>query len=244
MRIYLVRHGQSEANVDPEIYQTFADHAVPLSQGGKQQVQKAGDALADYFEEKYQSPRQGPWTPDSHPEAPPRQAPRPKIRLWCSPYLRTRQTADAIEAATRYWLHDRRENVLLCEQQFGLFDGKTDAQLQAEFPREQAHYQKCEQFEGRFWARMPLGESRFDVATRIHQFFGTIHRDAQKHQIEDVIIVCHGVTLRAFVMMWCHKSPEWFETEPNPKNAAVRLIEDNQDMGYVFPGFANNHGAV
>lgn len=237
MRIYLVRHGLSEANVDPEIYQHFADHAVPLSAKGKVQVQQAGDALAEYFEEKYQRP-------GSRPDPDTVKAVKPKIRLWCSPYLRTRQTADAIEASTRYWLEDRRENILLCEQQFGLFDGKTDAQLKAEFPREHAHYQKCEQFEGRFWARMPMGESRFDVATRVHQFFGTLHRDAQKHQIEDVIIVCHGVTLRAFVMMWCHKSPEWFEAEPNPNNAAIRLIEDNQDKGYIFPGFSSKHATV
>ncbi len=153
MRIYLVRHGQSEANIDNHLYQTFADHAVPLSQAGKVQVQKAGDALADYFEGKYQSPGSRP-----DPESP--KAATPKIRLWCSPYLRTRQTADAIEASTRYWLHDRRENILLCEQQFGLFDGKSDAQLKAEFPLEHAHYQKCEPrgVSGPVcrWAREPL----------------------------------------------------------------------------------------
>ena len=73
-------------------------------------------------------------------------------------------------------------------------------------------------FGGKFWARMPQGESRFDVAKRIHQAFGTFHRDALEHGIQELVVICHGVTLRAFVMMWCHLSPEWFETEPNPAN--------------------------
>ena len=55
--------------------------------------------------------------------------------------------------------------------------------------------------------------------------------------IHDIVVICHGVTLRAFVMMWCHLSPEWFEAEPNPGNCAVRLIEGGRDHGYLFAGF-------
>jgi len=51
------------------------------------------------------------------------------------------------------------------------------------------------------------------------------------------VVICHGVTLRAFVMMWCHLSPEWFEAEANPANGAIRLIDDGVDKGYVFGGF-------
>ena len=87
---------------------------------------------------------------------------------------------------------------------------------------------------GRFWARMPLGESRFDVALRIRLFFGTIQRDAERHDIRNIIIVCHGVTLRAFVMSWLHLTPEWFEAERNPTNCAIRLVSDNADEGYIF----------
>ena len=84
---------------------------------------------------------------------------------------------------------------------------------------------------------MPLGESRFDVATRVHQAFGTFHRDAERHNVETLVIVTHGVTIRAFLMMWLHKSVEWFENEPNPKNCSIRLVDSKQDHGYVFPGY-------
>ena len=143
----------------------------------------------------------------------------------------------SIEVAAGKYITDRKEHILLCEQQFGLFDGINDDELPERFPREFAYYDMQCQFGGKFWARMPQGESRFDVSKRIHQAFGTFHRDAEHHGVHDIVVICHGVTLRAFVMMWCHLSPEWFEAEPNPANCAVRVIDHGVDKGYLFAGF-------
>lgn len=219
MRIFLVRHGESMGNVDPDIHRRMADHAIPLSERGREQARLAGRELDRHFAALYD------------PKAPPR------IRLWTSPYRRTRETADGLQEGAGRWFADRREHVLLCEQQFGLFDGVPDAELPRRFPAEHAHYRKQEEFEGRFWARMPLGESRFDVATRVHQAFGTFQRDVLSSDIRDIVVVCHGVTLRAFVMMWCHLPVEWFEAEPNPHNAAIRWIDGAEDRGTLFEGF-------
>jgi len=232
MRIFLVRHGESMGNVDQSVHTHMADHAIPLSPRGHEQAAEAGAFLRDYLLKLNLDPLRVWPQPLHHP------------RLWVSPYKRTRQTADGIEAALqlpedKFWpslMRDRREHILLCEQQFGLFDGVPDDELPIRFPEEHAHYAKCEAFEGRFWARMPMGESRFDVAQRVHQAFGTFHRDAERHNVNDIIVICHGVTLRAFVMMWLHLTPEWFEAEPNPKNCAIRLIEDGEDKGYIHPG--------
>lgn len=222
MRIFLVRHGQSMGNVDKTIHRTTADHAIPLSERGKQQALEAGEFLRDFLRKEQETT----WIPSV--------GWKPGPRLWVSPYKRTRQTADGIQLRLGDELRDRREHILLCEQQFGLFDGIPEEELPIRYPDEHAHYQKQMDFEGRFWARMPLGESRFDVAARVHQAFGTFHRDRDRHGINDIIVVCHGVTLRAFVMMWCHLTPEWFEAEQNPKNCAIRLIEDGEDKGYIF----------
>jgi broad specificity phosphatase PhoE len=226
MRILLVRHGESLGNVDVDVHRVMADHAIPLSERGLAQAQATGAWLNGYLEENS----------SVYPD---------RLRLWHSPYVRTRQTADGLQQKIRPdKFESRREHVLLCEQQFGLFDGIPTEDLPKLYPEEHAHYEKCEKFEGRFWARMPLGESRFDVATRVYQAFGTFHRDSDKHGISDIIVVCHGVTLRAFVMMWCHLTPEWFETEPNPKNCAIRLIDGNQDKGYIFTGFEKGQDPV
>lgn len=214
MNIYLVRHGQSTANVDKHVHETVADHAIPLSELGVEQARQAGE----FLKERLQS-----------------LTAMDLVRMWVSPYQRTRETANVIsQRLTGNVTFDVREHINLVEQQFGLFDGIPDEELPIRFPEEHAHYTKCEQFEGRFWARMPLGESRFDAALRVHQAFGTFHRDAEKHGIENIIVVCHGVIVRAFVMQWLHLPVEWFEREPNPKNCSIRLISDGEDKGYIF----------
>lgn len=216
--IYLVRHGESEGNIDKRIYERCPDHAIPLSSRGQAQATAAGRALCDIID-----------LPPSEP-----------LRIWTSPYLRTRQTADLLaeQVRQRYAHVDRREHINLCEQQFGLFDGVPDDELPTRFPKEHAHYRLAEQFEGRFWARMPLGESRFDVAVRVHQAFGTFHRDAERHKVKNIIVVCHGVTLRAFVMQWLHLPWEWSERQKNPGNCDIYHIAGKEagEGRYVYKG--------
>lgn len=229
MRIYLVRHGESEANVNKALGMERADHTIGLTERGLKQA--AG--VADWLNERVGT-----------------------ARVWTSPYLRARQTAQVIydklaanpihgptwrpSLTSRVRAEDLLEDIALCEQQFGLFDGVPDWELATRFPEEHAHYQKYEQQKGRFYARMPLGESRFDVALRVQQIFDTFQRDAAKSKDmagRDLIVVCHGVVIRAFIMRWCHKTPEWFEEEPNPKNCSVRLIDyKGEDAGYVYEG--------
>ena len=50
------------------------------------------------------------------------------------------------------------------------------------------------------------------------------------------MVVCHGVTLRAFVMQWLHKPYEWFDQQQNPGNCDVYHIggEGEPDRGYVY----------
>lgn len=210
MEILLVRHGESEANVDLGLYRRQADHTIGLSARGVAQAQDVGRQLAAFCDDV-----PGLW------------------RVWHSPYVRARQTAEEIVSALDWQVDSVREHILLGEQQMGLFDGLDD-EYALRYPDEAEHYDRYQRFDGRFWARPPLGESRFDVAQRVHQAFGTFHRDAERHGVERLIVVCHGTTLRAFVMMWCHLGVEWFEHEPNPGNCAVRWISDDVDRGYVL----------
>lgn len=236
MRIILVRHGESAANADKNLHGSMADHAIPLSELGFKQAYQAGVFLGRFLSETLEE------TKDPIDSGKTISTP---VRLWLSPYKRTRETADCIFSGIKTFERengainmnlDSRENIRLCEQQFGLFDGIPDDERHLHYPAEAEHYAKCEDQEGQFWARMPLGESRFDVANRVHQTFGTFHRDNDRHDIGTIIVVCHGVTLRAFVMQWLHLTPEWFDTEPNPGNCDIRLIEDGEDCGYIYRG--------
>ena len=160
--------------------------------------------------------------------------------------MRTRQTSSVIEQAmTEASIpFDTREALELRELEFGLFDGVPDADLGELFPREYAHYQKHKQFEGEFFAPMPLGESRCAVADRVKQIFGTILRDASPERsdtITDFVLVSHGVTIRCFRLQWMHYSWEWYEAEANPRNCSIQLIEGHASNGYsdtlLFRGF-------
>jgi 2,3-bisphosphoglycerate-dependent phosphoglycerate mutase len=228
MKIFLIRHGRSIANEDKSVHARMADHAIPLSENGKSQAVEVGDFLKNYFD------------PTSHATgiSDKEVCQRHPIRMWVSPYTRARQTAQIIKEHTGSIISDVRENINLVEQQFGLFDGISHEgqlnEIKKRYPNEYAYYKKCEDFEGKFWARMPLGESRFDVARRVHELFGTIKRDEARHGIDTVLIVAHGITNRAFVMQWLHLPYEWFEAEDNPKNCSVRLIEGTKDQGYIF----------
>jgi 2,3-bisphosphoglycerate-dependent phosphoglycerate mutase len=227
--LLLVRHGESAANVDNTLYQKVSDHAIRLSERGEKQAAEAGTAIARFYCDREGLPEGSP-APPTH-----------SCRAWVSPYSRARQTADILAENSNGWITDLRESILLVEQQFGLFEGRdwNDPALRENFEQELDYYYKAARFGGRFWAKVPLGESRFDVAMRIHQCFGSIHRDISMSGCKHHVVVSHGLSLRAFVMMWNNKPPEWLDQEPNFGNCAIRFIDGevpNGDRGYIHGG--------
>jgi 2,3-bisphosphoglycerate-dependent phosphoglycerate mutase len=226
LRIFLLRHGESEANLDNTVNARLPDHKIALSEQGRAQAAAVGEFLAKTL------------------------AGSVRTRILCSPYLRARETSAEIEQALAAASvnFDKREAIELRELQFGLFDGIADEDLPKLFPREYEHYEKHKRFEGEFFAPMPQGESRCNVADRVKGVFGTILRDAsadRANPITDFIIVSHGVTIRCFRMQWMHYSWEWYEREKNPRNCSAQLIEGRAGTGYTdhlaFKGFESRH---
>jgi broad specificity phosphatase PhoE len=248
MKILLVRHGESQANVNQSLHKIVPDHEIALSSLGKEQAERAGEIIKAYYERTF-----GELLEDKKEESQVfnhenianvlqqmlshmATQSKPKIRLWQSPYRRTRETAAVIEKALGNIILDKREHVLLCEQQFGLFDGVSREVQKEKFPEEYECFQHTRTHNGKFWARYPMGESAFDSACRIHQAFGTFKRDADDHGIENIVVVCHGTVLRLFTMMWRHLTPEWFAAEESPGNCAIRILDGKDDRGYIYGG--------
>ena len=98
IRIYLVRHGESEANLDKTVNARLPDHQVALSPDGHRQADDVGRFLAKSL------------------------APARRLRILCSPYVRARQTSEGIEKAlaAAAIAFDKREAIELRELQFGL----------------------------------------------------------------------------------------------------------------------------
>jgi 2,3-bisphosphoglycerate-dependent phosphoglycerate mutase len=259
IRIFLVRHGLSEANMDKTVNARKPDHAVELAgdpqnedptENGHAQAYLAGLELVKQL--------QADTTADPHAErvtsfGDGSLLQKRRIRLLVSPYLRTRQTAAGLRRALDEAgiVYDQREAMELREISFGLYDGLSDAELAVVFPREHAHYQKHVDFSGEIFAPMPMGESRIEVGDRVKSIFGTILRDAQDRRpdtletatqkrekplttgpILDFVVVGHGVTNRQFLGRWMHWDWEKIEAEPNPGNCAIHLIEGVSGAGY------------
>jgi len=245
MRIFLIRHGESAANVDHNVNKQLPDHEIPLSDRGMEQAQEAGRFLNKFL--KDHPPTNKNEVANQLVEVIMKNLGQgqnlnvSKTRLWNSPYKRARETASIIGGVIKTQVTDTREDVLLCEQQFGLFDGLEEDEKEAKFPVEFALFNKQCQGNGKFWARFPGGESGFDVSCRLRQFNGTINRD-EENGINDHIIVCHGSVSRLFTMAWLHYPYEWFEGEKNPGNCSIRLIDNSggsgyTDRGYIFGGW-------
>lgn len=216
IRVLLVRHAESEANVNRAINTTSSDHAIALSAEGTLQARALGTRLEAFF-------GASPGCGAAH------------RRLLVSPYKRTQQTASLMRETVGedFFGGGMVVRNVLAEQQFGLFEGLTLAQIAEQFPKENAYFVKAVNGNGRFWAKPPMGESRFDVSLRVNTLINEIIRDEQLLGICDVVVVSHGVTLRAFAMEWLGQTAEWMDADPNPENASVRVLENGQDKGYL-----------
>ena len=173
-KLWLVRHGQSQGNVARDIADEAGLHEididvrdvdVPLSELGHQQAEATGRWFA---------------------ALPPEQ--RPEVIL-SSPYLRARQTAEAICKAGGLsgpvkLIVDER----LREREFGIFDRLTGVGIRAKYPEESAHRTKL----GKFYHRPPGGESWADVILRLRSAMNTINLHYCDRR---VLIVCHQVVV-------------------------------------------------
>ena len=212
IRLFIIRHGESEANVNLAIYETKPDSGIDLTPRGWDQALNCGAQLLKFLEEN---------------------APKGDVVIWHSSYNRARQTAQGIHESIGLLVSDVRDADFLVEQHFGLADGLTDEQLREQFP---LHADRMTMFRAnndRHFIAHPEGESRADVAMRCAILFGNIHR-AHQQGVTDFVIVTHGATTRAFFKEWLRIRHEDMLAEFNPGNCDVRLIDSMKDMGYIL----------
>lgn len=219
MRIFLLRHGQSKANMDTEVYEKDGDSRVGLTDTGWEQAIGAGRFLKEYLAKNGE--------PD--PE---------DMRVWGSPYDRTRQTVSGLlYGAEADW--KVRIDAALIEQSFGDYfaftkeaKNKPPSLLNLEFNKPIERY-KDEWAKDKFFARPPRGERPSDVQNRVKDSIDTIWRNIEKGR-PDHVVVTHGVSLRVFAMDFMHIDPKYYEEFPNPPNCGIYLIEGKKDGPYSF----------
>ena len=225
-RIYLIRHGQSQGNVEEKVYEHIPDNLIPLTPHGRTQATNAGRRL---------------WASLKHAGL------DRKVKFWISPHLRCRETTDKLllllpttplnsldslpsspQNTTPLPLSRPRhqgdmgairpqEEPRLREQDFGHF-------------RDEAQQKKCledrERF-GRFYYRFPHGESGADVYDRVSTFLETLYRDLESGKFTAICLVSHGLTLRFFLMRLLRWRVETLDTMANFDNCEIAILEMN-----------------
>ncbi|MEZ0069211.1 broad specificity phosphatase PhoE [Streptacidiphilus sp. MAP12-20] len=197
-RIVLIRHGESEGNVDESIYERIPDHALTLTSRGREQARAAGAELRALFGVE-------------------------RIQVYVSPYTRTWQTLSllGLEPARIRVMEEPR----LREQDWGNLQDVEDIRQQ----------RKLRDGYGHFYYRFTQGESGADVYDRAGAFFETLHRNFLRPDYPpNVLLVCHGLTMRLFCMRWFHWSVDEFESLSNPDNGETRTLLLGPDGRYTL----------
>ena len=199
-RIILVRHGESEGNLDRLRYHTTQDFALKLTPAGVEQAQQAGIQIKEFLGDE-------------------------NIYVYLSPFFRTRETFQYIQESIDKNVIKAIEDPRIREQDWGHLRHPDD---------NKGIIEERDNF-STFYYRIPDGESGADVYDRVSNFLDTLHRDFEKTNFpENVLIVSHGLTMRLFLMRWFHWSVEEFEKLHNPKNCQIIIMEKQINNHYIL----------
>ncbi|KAJ8768527.1 hypothetical protein K2173_022627 [Erythroxylum novogranatense] len=204
-RIILVRHGESQGNVDESVYTTVADPKIALTEKGKSQAVECGKRIRMMIEKD----KVDDW----------------KVYFYVSPYRRTLETLRNLgRVFERSRIAGLREEPRLREQDFGNFQD-----------REKMRVEKGVRMRyGRFFYRFPNGESAADVYDRITGFRETLRADidigrfqppGERNPNMNIVIVSHGLTLRVFLMRWYKWTVEQYQGLHNFDNGGMIVME-------------------
>ena len=167
-----IRHGHSEGNLVMETSKQGNDslftpdfrerpgHRWRLTDEGREQARLAGTWVTKNIGEKFD-------------------------RYYCSPYVRTQETAAHLALSDAEWRLDQR----LRERDWGEIGSLPRGEHKELYPRNST----LQKMDALYW-RPPGGESIGDVRMRVRTFFDTLHRECEGLS---VIVVTHGEVMSA-----------------------------------------------
>lgn len=116
--LYIIRHGQSQGNVDSRVYLTTPDWKIELTEKGKQQAKDAIPKLNEYLKD-YDS-----------------------IALYYSSFIRAKQTALIIKEGINNRIKRECEEPLIVEQCCGMLDSYETARENHQMMKKREEYSK------------------------------------------------------------------------------------------------------
>ena len=205
MIVYIVRHGQSEFNANHGIgCENIRDCDLELTDNGVIQAKEAGKALKEDLK--------------MHGVG------RNRVRVLASPYKRAILTAENIACELELGESIVIED-MLTEQNYGLFTGSEDTSAnEKKYPEVYKYYSETIDKVGRFYTRMPYGESEFDMVSRANQVINKLKELARTKKYKAVVIVTHHNFIRALMKALLNEGMEWYEAENGPCNCGVQKM--------------------
>ena len=202
-RIILIRHGESEGNVDEQAYTHTPDSRVPLTSRGLDQAALAGRMLHQLI------------------------GPEANVYFYVSPYTRAKQTlARVLEALPPERVIGVREDPRIAEQQFGNLQ---DLEEMRESKRARDAFGK---FFFRFPYGESALDVYSRVTSFISTLFRDVQHMRDSEVMTNnthIVIVAHGLTFRTFLMRWFQLSVDDFERLTNQPNASLLVMERTGD---------------
>lgn len=224
-RIILIRHGESESNVDKDILKQKPDFAVNLTLKGREQALEAGTVVRCWSEETKFPTRAF----DAEGLNASSRCDTFDCWFYRSPYYRTRQTYEGIVKAFDPARIKMYEDPRLREQEHTprILKGHED---RATTEQERDDY-------GHFYYQFEGGESCANVYDRVSDFLGTLYRDFEKDDFPPcACIVSHGMTVRVLLMRWLKYTVEQFEFLRNPANCGAYVLNLQPNGKYALAG--------
>ncbi len=212
-KLIMIRHGQSEGNVDEELYSKIPDNAMRLTKLGWEMARMAGKALREQLPEGE------------------------TIHFIVSPYTRTVETFHGIASAwcdpqefnhitnrnkrLKAWYSRLMENGLtwhedprIREQDFGNYQDPNIIK--------KAKYERYKF--GTFYYRFPHGESASDVFDRVSTFLDSLWRSFESGRAQNYVLVTHGISIRVFLARYFRYSIDQFNLLANPQNCEMVIL--------------------
>ena len=213
-KVVLIRHGQSEGNVEESLYATTPDNAMKLTALGWDQAKMSGRELKNNVIGQGES-----------------------IHFIVSPYVRTVETFHGILSAwcdpkefdhikdpmkrMKAWygrLSDMgiswHEDPRIREQDFGNYQNTVTIK---KCKRERHRF-------GTFYYRFPHGESASDVYDRVSTFLDSLWRSFDLKRSQNYVLVTHGISIRILLSRYFRYSIDQFNTLANPKNCDLVVL--------------------
>lgn len=213
-KVVMIRHGQSEGNVNEALYSTTPDNAMRLTKLGWDQARLAGEVLKDKV-----------------------LITGVPIHFIVSPYVRTVETFHGIVSA---WcdpkefdhIEDREKRIKawygrllelgltwhedprIREQDFGNYQVPEKIKV----AKEERH-----RF-GPFFYRFAHGESASDVFDRVSTFLDSLWRSFDLHKARNYVLVTHGISIRVLLARYFRYSIDQFSLLANPRNCEMVIL--------------------